>query len=430
MPNSRKYRVNYLRFSIFILVCVLVLSAVIAGTVFLVRRHAQRARVEPIASLTPQSTPAPVISQPDPDAQATPAPTDTPDSVTINIRAVGDIAVQTGILDGCYDSTSNSYDFTSVFAQIAPMLQSDLTIASFESVCVDPSVAAYSGSRVYNTPISFIDAMAQAGIDAVTLANSHILDQGMAGIEQTTQALDEAGISHFGAYATQELADSDQAMLLDVQGIKVAVLSYTGEVRGNSSKLTAQQQEYAVNMIDEAAILDQILRVKERGAEVVIVCLHWGELFTRDPSDSMRSMAENILLAGADVILGSHTQQVQPVTDKMVSVGGSEKRGIVAYCLGNFLSQDRDPYNDSGMILSLDITKDLTTGEVTVAAPSYLPTWIDQYDAQTGKAYQILPMADYQSQKGSLSENAWMRIKAAYSEVTGKVGDSVALLEK
>src|SRR5688572_15864666 len=41
-------------------------------------------------------------------------------------------------------------------------------------------------------------ALADAGIDLVSLPNNHTLDYGIAGLEQTMKALDDAGIAHSG----------------------------------------------------------------------------------------------------------------------------------------------------------------------------------------------------------------------------------------
>ncbi len=424
------------RLLIFIGVALAIIIGLLAIIIITAQNNAEKTKIYAIATLSPSMTPEPALT-PDPGAQT---PTDIPrvdltpdpgneDTISINIKAVGDIAIQTDVLAGAYDSSTGGYDFTRLFSKITDSLESDFTIASFETVTLDTATAAYSGRNQYNTPFSVIDAMKDAGIDAVTLANSHILDHGMDGIRQTTAKLDEAGITHFGAYNSQEEADANRLQLVDVKGIKIAVLAYTEDVRGNLQSLTTAQQNFAVNIAKRDGILADIGRAREKGAEVVIVALHWGELFTSDPSSNMRGLAEAMLTAGADVIIGTHTQMVQRITNKTVDRNdGSQARGIVAYSLGNFVSEYRDARQDSSIILNINIEKDVASGEVTVNSPTYTPTWIDKISENGTYIFEVVKMQDYYDSAGTMSLESHTRLKAAWSEITGIIDSDAATL--
>ena len=65
--------------------------------------------------------------------------------------------------------------------------------------------------------------------------------------------------------------------------------------------------------------------------------IHWGNGYQR-PLPRQREVAARLVEAGADVILGTHPHVLQPV--EWVERGG--RRALVAYSLGNFISnQDR-----------------------------------------------------------------------------------------
>ncbi|MGI5900484.1 MAG: CapA family protein [Christensenellales bacterium] len=426
------------RLMMFIGVALAIIVGLLAIIIITAQNNAEKTKIYAIATLSPSMTPEPVPTPgPDtadpsgsPDISPSPAPGDE-DTISISIKAVGDIAIQTDVLAGAYDSSTGGYDFTRLFSKIADSLKSDFTIASFETVTLDTATAAYSGRNQYNSPFSVIDAMKEAGIDAVTLANSHILDHGMDGIRQTTAKLDEAGIAHFGAYNSQEEAEANRLQLVDVKGIKIAVLAYTEDVRGNLQSLTTAQQSFAVNISKREDILADIGRAREKGAEVVIVALHWGELFTNEPSSTMRSLAEAMLTAGADVILGTHTQMVQRITNKTVDRNdGSQARGIVAYSLGNFVSEYRDVRQDSGIVLNINIEKDVASGEVTVNSPTFTPIWIDKISESGTYIFEVVKMQDYYDSAGTMSSASHTRLKAAWSEIMGTIdSDAAALAE-
>ena len=425
---QRSNRINYKRLFTFITVVLVVIAAIAVAIWLAAKNNAEKPKIEAISSLTPTSTPyVPPTPPPSdsPDESGEPSETLPPDKVTITVKAVGDIAPQTDILAAALNSSSNTYDFTRLFSKISEDLASDFTIASFESVCVDPSVASYSGRGTYNTPVSFIDAMKGANIDAVTLANSHILDQGMTGIEQTRAALDEAGIQAFGAFTSQEDSAANRISIVDVQGIKIAVLAYSSEFRNNTRLLSSAQQDYAIYKVSESTIVADVNSARSLGADVVIVCAHWGELMSDAPTAEQRSIAQSVMEAGADVIIGTHAQWVQKITNKdFTHNDGTSGKGIVAYCLGNFVSEYREQYNDTGIILSLQIEKDMTTGEVTISDPSYISTWIDSYTDGGKTVFEVLPMYKYIDNQGSLTTESYTRLQAAWKEVQDKIADA------
>ena len=59
------------------------------------------------------------------------------------------------------------------------------------------SALAYGGK-------SAAEAVKEVGFDMVSLANNHLLDQGVDGVYHTLDVLDEIGLSHVGAYRNTE----------------------------------------------------------------------------------------------------------------------------------------------------------------------------------------------------------------------------------
>jgi poly-gamma-glutamate synthesis protein (capsule biosynthesis protein) len=173
--------------------------------------------------------------------------------------------------------------------------------------------------------------------------------------------------------------------LVEKNGIKLGFLSYTEHTNGLP---VTKGKPYLVNLIDPVKIAKDIKELKQQGAEFVFVSLHWGTEYQRKPNDSQKKTALKVLQAGADVILGSHPH-VQQQVEKMV-VNGQEK--MVVYSMGNFISNQSEPYTDEGVIMYLDVMKDPKTGKVKLTKTSFLPTIVDKYKKAGKTEYLVVPL--------------------------------------
>ena len=65
--------------------------------------------------------------------------------------------------------------------------------------------------------------------------------------------------------------------------------------------------------------------------------MHWGTEFTFYPNDEQKEMANYLNSLGVDIIVGSHSHSIQPI-----KIIGEDKKTLVYYSLGNFVSADDD----------------------------------------------------------------------------------------
>ena len=94
-----------------------------------------------------------------------------------------------------------------------------------------------------------------------------------------------------------------------------------------------------------------------------MVNVHWGEEYTTTPNNDQRELASKMASWGADVIIGHHPHVIQPV--EWIDNGNGTKT-LVAYSLGNFISQQNTASRVIGGMLHYDLTKDYDTGKTTV----------------------------------------------------------------
>ncbi len=369
--------------------------------------------IEPTGTPVPTISPTPIIS-----------PTPPPEIVDVTISAVGDIMVHQAQLDDAYDTETGTYDFIRSFQEISPSLQrSDLVIGSILTTFSGEEYG-YSGTPLFNTPDSMLKALAGAGFDVLTTGNSHIFDFGWIGVERTNEKIKNAGMLSTGTYLNED--DYYEPLIVNISGLNVAILSFTDETY-EQDKISETKLDYCIKYIKKSRIKDDIDRAKQKGADVVIVCLHWGDEYERTPSDDMRDIAQYLLEQDADVIIGTKSHVIQQT--KILSVkseNGKVKERVVAYSLGNFISNQRAPYKDAGIILNLHFQKNNTTGEVVFKSADYIPTWVSIDETEDAKKnFMVLPVGKYLADSAllnALSESSKQRLEEVWNETTTVTG--------
>jgi poly-gamma-glutamate capsule biosynthesis protein CapA/YwtB (metallophosphatase superfamily) len=314
------------------------------------------------------------------DEQKQNKPTPPPPPAKVTIAAIGDVMMhEPQIKSG---KTKSGYDYRKFFKAVQPYLSNtDLTVANLETTLAGNS-KPYSGYPRFNSPDQLLDALKYSGVDIITTANNHSNDTGEKGIIRTYSTIKKNGFMVTGTAPTEK---ERKGILVEKNGIKLGFLSYTEHTNGLP---VAKGKPYLVNLIDPVKIASDIKDIKQQGAEYVLVSLHWGTEYQRNANEKQKKTALKVLQAGADVILGSHPH-VQQQIEKMM-VNGQEK--LVVYSMGNFISNQSDPYTDEGVIVYLDIMKDSKTGKIKLTNTSFIPTLVNKYKKSEKTEYTVVPL--------------------------------------
>ena len=131
-------------------------------------------------------------------------------------------------------------------------------------------------------------------------------------------------------------------------------------------------------------------KAREKNVDIVLVHLHYGPEYNREPSDYQKEIVQKIIELGADIIIGGHPHVVQPV-DFFKTNNTELDSGFVAYSMGNFISNQRWRYSDAGVILNIQISKNILTDSIYLSEVTYLPTWVFKGNTERGREYIILP---------------------------------------
>lgn len=370
-----------------------------------------------------------------PDTQSTEKPKkETEDAVPVKeeiisnkniiISAVGDIMVHDNEIKAAYDSKSDTYKFSSFFTDITPELKkTDLLIGNLETT-LSGKEKKYSGYPMFNCPESILDALKTSGFQVLTTANNHSLDRKEYGVLKTIDHLTKAGIPHTGTAASSK--EGENLLMLERKGMKVAILAYTYGTNGMEQYVDQSKLTYLVNYINEEKIKKDIENAKKSKADIIIVSLHWGIEYTRQPEKQQREMAKRIIQYGGDVIFGSHPHMIQPMERVSVQAeDGSMREGLVVYSMGNFISDQRTRYKDSGMIVNVAMEKDMNTGKLSFKNITYVPTWVYRYTKEGKMQYRVLDAGKYTFGEGTtlLNSEGMNRVKQVWKETTELIGE-------
>jgi len=304
---------------------------------------------------------------------------------TLSILFIGDIMGHDEQIWSAENRETGKYDFDTVFSFIKPVIsEADLAVANFEVTLAGPP---YSGYPRFSSPEELAVACKNAGIDFFALANNHCIDRGKKGILSTISKLDSLEIEHTGTFCNAALRDSLYPSIVRYEELSLALLNYTYGTNGISVP-----DPVIVNMLEINAIAEDIEKARIKGADLIVLFLHWGTEYDTIPSEDQTEMADFLFSRGADLIIGSHPHVLQ----KMLWIKGNNdmEDKILVYSLGNFVSNQRKPKTDGGAMVRIDFSS--ADGKLAIKNAGYYLTWVYTPIVKFRKQYYILPCSRYE----------------------------------
>ena len=305
-----------------------------------------------------------------------------PDSVRLVF--VGDVMGHTTQNRGAWrDGGDSCYNYAPTFQWVKDYISSaDLAIANLE---VTFAGAPYTGYPRFSSPVALADALKDIGFDILLTANNHILDRGAKGLALTIDALDGLGIPHTGSFKDSVDWKNNHPLMIQKNGFNLAFLNYTYGTNGLSV-----QPPGMVNYIDTLQVADDLEKCLAMNADFIIACVHWGEEYQNKENESQRQFADFLARNGCDLIVGGHPHVVQPI--QKIAVNNADSV-LVAWSLGNFVSNQRWRYSDGGIMLEVTLTKNGSV--VELQSYKYEPFWVHCYPDKNAQIYRLIPVNDY-----------------------------------
>ncbi len=218
----------------------------------------------------------------------------------------------------------------------------DLSLANMEGLLTTAPTDRYGEKRLnIDADARWAASFPAAGIDVVGVANNHSWDGDAASLLATRQSLVDAGVEVIGAGETE--AEARAPFVMTTASGCVAILPAT--LKSNRrAKPGAFAATYRQRQRDQ---LVAAVRAQRQAGCVVGVYVHWGVEASRWPTRRDRAFAHELVLAGADFIVGHHPHVLQGVE----FVCGA----VIAYSLGNFVFTNREPAKRDTGVFEIEI---------------------------------------------------------------------------
>lgn len=278
------------------------------------------------------------------------ASADTPTSTTI--AGTGDIVM------GLNFPTNNirlpANDGNDLFSYVGDFLRdADFTVGNLEGVLQDKGEPAkrctISACYIFRMPTSYARHLVDAGFDAMSIANNHARDFGMAGLESTMATLQQAGIAYAG------VKDVCNTAIVERNGVKYGYVAFAPNV----AMCSVLDYNFAAKIVRDLAkkvdIIVAGIHAGAEGAEYTHVTRQT-ETYIGENRGNIYTFAHMLIDNGVDVIFahGPH------VVRGMELYNGR----FIAYSLGNFCT----PYSVNikginGYAPAVKVTVDATNGE-------------------------------------------------------------------
>lgn len=272
---------------------------------------------------------------------------DTLKSDTLKLLFAGDIMVHATQIYASR-SPNGEFDFISPFDSIKSVLMaSDFAIANLETTLGEEP---YTGYPRFKSPDILAKQLKSVGFNVLVTANNHSADTGLKGILNTISKLNEAEIQSIGTFKDSIDRLNRTPLILDKNGIKIALLSYTYSTNGIPVPKPAE-----VALIDTAVMSEEIIKSKKLNPDLTIVFMHWGEEYHTKPSKNQIELSKWLKDQGVDAIIGTHPHVIQPLVIDTLHNG---KLLPIAYSLGNLISNQSKPGTDEGIMVELIVIKD------------------------------------------------------------------------
>ena len=353
-----------------IIAAVMVLGVSITGLLMLTRKLSggRQENTEPVEMNETQ------VTQPATEASTKPPrgnKNDEDASTVIHLAAAGDLVVTDKTVEA--GKILGGYDYTDVFMDVAPVLsEADLTLLNFEGNLL----GAPYGTDSTSAPEELVQALKNAGVDLVQMANSTTISDGIAGLKTSLEALRRNGLEPMGAFAdSQEYEKYKGYTIVDVQGIRIAFVAFTKGMGGLSLPAGSENcvnllyTDYATTYqeIDKEGIARVLDNVSKEKPDLTIALVHWGSEYKDMVTKSQENIAKLMKEGGVDVVLGTHPHMLHEIEyDELTGQ-------LVAYSLGDFFGDADRAGTDYSIILDLEITRDNASGDTRVTGFSYTP---------------------------------------------------------
>lgn len=235
---------------------------------------------------------------------------------------------------------SRGYDYS--IAGLKGLLAAcDLNILNLETPLTSLKKSPLVGKEPchYSHPTDATAAMHKHRVHVVSLANNHAMDFGSAGLDETLESLQRAGIESFGAGQDERSAGAPYIKEFSLAGqqFRIAVIgAFEYRKAYKPYDFYARGDKPGASQIDVDRIAQQIMELRKQYDDLFIVIFpHWGENYVWR-SKKLQTLGRKFVDAGADLVVGHGAHCIQEI---------EKYRGRwIFYSIGNFMFNSEGRY--------------------------------------------------------------------------------------
>ena len=299
---------------------------------------------------------------------------------SMSLLFIGDIMGHGSQIKAAFDDQKRSHNYDAVFTHLNKTIsKADFAIANLEVTLAGPP---YSGYPQFSSPDALAEACKTSGIDVLVTSNNHSCDRGGKGIKRTIEVLDRLQIPHNGTYYNPIDRKLRNLLILRKEDLRIGLLNYTYGTNGLKAPTPT-----SVKYIDTNQILLDIEQSRKETLDGLIAVVHWGKEYQTSPSQYQKSVAKFLFRNGINIIIGSHPHVLQKVE------WHQESDQLVAYSLGNFVSNQASINTDGGMMLEIEIEKN--SDGLKIKNAGYHLIWVNKPTRLNKQLFEVLPCSSY-----------------------------------
>lgn len=302
-------------------------------------------------------------------------------------------------------SEGDGYKFDAMIDSVRPLFEEGKTVVgNLETPLYHEGVDNRPAAKwTFNTPKEFAVSLKAAGVDIVSTANNHCLDQGIEGLTDSIKILEDIGLLHTGTNLFQE---DKRYQIYEEDNIKIAIISYTYGTNAFNNKVYLDKHErYHVNLFQEQelsgwlgqyltnnkgklitrvtnkmgrllglhnfvspvyerkelngrcfrGLKETIKDIQHEDVDIIVMCMHAGGQYNDEPSKYTKNLTRRLIDMGVDIVIGNHEHVIHPIDVSLI-----KRDKFVAYSLGNFTGLagvTKPPYDKlADYSLAIDLT--------------------------------------------------------------------------
>ncbi len=293
----------------------------------------------------------------------------------ISLIMVGDALIHSAVYADAH--SNGKYDFRNMLSEIKPIVSKyDLAFYNQETI-LGGTELGLSTYPSFNSPYEVGDAFLDAGFNIVSLANNHTLDRGEKAIINSRNYWNSKGVLVNGS-ATSEKERND-IKIYERNGITYSMIAYTTTTNGINRK-----KDYFVNIYNKEQVEKDIKKIRSK-VDLLMISMHWGEEYYQGITNEQREIANYLSTLGVDIIIGHHPHVIEPIE----YMGNT----LVIYSLGNFISAQVGTERLTGLMVSLEINKEIVEDNrvVKISNPTAELIYTYSLRGKTRTKFKIYP---------------------------------------